>query len=365
MPGRFRGQQLEKNMSKWITAAFILCAAVCAEAAKGDSSREQFMATQKAQYNSKGWAWDQNRMDSMFAVMDANSDGIVSGDDKKAYWADPAAAHARATGAPTPAAAPPAASAPAAATGLPVKGYTLAWADEFDGTELDETVWEYRQDTKHWSTQLPRNITVADGVCSINLRKETANGMDYTGGGIISRKKFRYGYYEARVKVPSGAGWHTSFWMMDSRHKVNDSSQIELDPLENDSVNLHEFSTDYHQWRSDIGHMKRYQLVTTPAETPLDEWRVYGMEWTPEAAHFYLDGKLVRTADDLTRQLSKEEKDAGKKPLVRTAAEIEKNDVQIWFTSIATWLGGTEKVDDSILPATARCDYIRFYETVQ
>ncbi|VGO18491.1 glycoside hydrolase family 16 protein [Pontiella sulfatireligans] len=243
-----------------------------------------------------------------------------------------------------------------------VEGYKLAWSDEFNGTEIDDAKWEYRLDSKHWSTQQAKNMSVSDGVANINLRKEKTGGMDYTGGGIISKKYFRYGYYEARIKCPAGAGWHTSFWMMDNHHENSDTSQVELDPLETNSIDLHTFSTDYHQWRSDIGHMKRYQLVKTP-DAPLNEFYVYGMEWTPEAAYFYFNGKLVRTAKDLTQQLPKEEKTAGKKPIVRKVSETDKNDLQIWFTSIATWLGNTEKVDDSVLPSTAQCDYVRFFES--
>lgn len=246
--------------------------------------------------------------------------------------------------------------------GTAIEGYQIAFSDEFNGTEIDETKWEYRLDSKHWSTQLAANNSVSDGMCIIHCRKEKAGDKEYTGGGIISKKYFRYGYYEARIKCPTGAGWHTSFWMMDNHHTKSDSSQVELDPLETNSIDLHEFSTDYHQWRSDIGHMKRYQRVKTP-DAPLNEFHVYGMEWKPDSVDFYFDGKLVRTAKDLTQQLPKEEKAAGKKPLVRDISDTEKNDVQIWFTSLGTWLGNTEKIDDSALPESAQCDYIRFFES--
>jgi beta-glucanase (GH16 family) len=46
------------------------------------------------------------------------------------------------------------------------------------------------------------------------LKKEDRGKLHYTAGGVISKKTFKYGYYEARFRVPPGAGWHTSFWMM-------------------------------------------------------------------------------------------------------------------------------------------------------
>jgi beta-glucanase (GH16 family) len=48
----------------------------------------------------------------------------------------------------------------------------------------------------------------------IALKKEDRGKLHYTAGGVISKKTFKYGYYEARFRVPPGAGWHTSFWMM-------------------------------------------------------------------------------------------------------------------------------------------------------
>jgi len=95
-----------------ITATICLTLSV-AEAAKGDSTKAQFMATQKAQHEKKGWTWNQEKMDKMFSAMDANGDGIVSGAEKKTYWADPAAAEAAAAekAAGAPAAAPASAAA--------------------------------------------------------------------------------------------------------------------------------------------------------------------------------------------------------------------------------------------------------------
>lgn len=341
------------------------------------------MKTQKAQYEKKGWTFDQAKMEEMFSNIDANGDGVASADEKKAYWAARNQSRSNSNQNQNNSTSAPSGQRTSQATATPLseddvdpstptdvqphegtglEGYTIAFSDEFNGNQIDESKWEYRLDSKHWSTQLAENNSVANGVCSIHLKKEKAGGKDYTGGGIITRKYFGYGYYEARIKCPAGPGWHTSFWMMDNHHVKSDSSQIELDPLETDSNNLHQYSTDYHQWRSDIGHLKRYQLVKTP-NAPLNEFHVYGMEWTPEGADFYLDGKLVRTASDLTQQLTKEEKAAGEKPIVRKISDTDKNAVQIWFTSLATWLGNTKEVDDSALPQTAECDYIRFFDS--
>jgi hypothetical protein len=128
---------------------------------------------------------------------------------------------------------------------MPVKtsvpaGYELAWSDEFDGSSLDRSKWGYRTDTKHWSTQLPRNVSVGDGNLVISLNRVAATGGDeYTGGGVISKAAFGYGYYESRMRIMAGKGWHSSFWLMKydgSGSTKTDAADLELDVIENDSI---------------------------------------------------------------------------------------------------------------------------------
>ena len=115
--------------------------------------------------------------------------------------------------------------------GTPVAGYKLAWSDEFNSTALDSNKWDYRTDTRFWSLQRAANVRVANGSLYLDLKKENFDTTSYTGGGVISKKLFRYGYYEARMKVPPGAGWHTSFWMMKNNRPATDTVAIELDVI--------------------------------------------------------------------------------------------------------------------------------------
>ncbi len=54
---------------------------------KGDSTREQFLAMEQAKWEKNGWAWDPQKAAELFDAIDANHDGIASGQEKKAYWA--------------------------------------------------------------------------------------------------------------------------------------------------------------------------------------------------------------------------------------------------------------------------------------
>lgn len=228
-----------------------------------------------------------------------------------------------------------------AALAEPPAGYTLTWSDEFDGDKLDVTKWDYRTDSKHWSTQTPANVTVSDGFLSLGVKKEAQRGKQYTGSGVISKRLFKYGYYEAKFRVPPGAGWHTSFWLMkyDSNGGTGTKgANQEIDICEQDSVNLGAYSLNLHDWENkhrSYGH-KRVKTEDLSAAK-----HVWGCEFTPKHIRYYFDGKLVQQLD---------------------ATWLNHGDHNIWLTSIASHLGRTKAVDDSKLPSAAVFDYVRFYE---
>ncbi len=97
--------------------------------------------------------------------------------------------------------------------------YTLAPVDEhFDGTGLDTSVW---------STFLGRgNYSVADGrlhtklsyIGSVPLESATTNELyneaNWTEGGIVARQAQKFGYHEARLRLPQppARGVDTAYW---------------------------------------------------------------------------------------------------------------------------------------------------------
>jgi len=53
---------------------------------KGDSTLEQYVAREKAKWESKGWPWNQDRVEANFRKIDTNGDGIITGKEKKAFY---------------------------------------------------------------------------------------------------------------------------------------------------------------------------------------------------------------------------------------------------------------------------------------
>ena len=220
-------------------------------------------------------------------------------------------------------------------------GYVLAWQDEFGGDKLDVQKWDYRTDSKMWSTQVPGNVSVGNGTLRIALKKEPAGGKDYTGGGVISKRAFKYGYYEARFKCPPGKGWHTSFWMM--FHEAaggtgTKQARQEIDVCEQDSIDPNSYGANLHTCSPQHKSFGPGRIKTPDLSA---DFHVWGCEFTPTEVRYFFDGKEV-----------------GK----RDANVMQHGEQHIWLTSIASPLGGTKAVDDTKLPGTAQFDYVRFYE---
>lgn len=225
---------------------------------------------------------------------------------------------------------------------LPPPGYQLVWADEFNGDKLDTNQWDFRTDSRMWSTQVPKNVSVQDGRLLLAGKKEDVGGKHYTGAGVISKPAFKYGYYESRFKVPPGAGWHTSFWMM--KHNRPGGTGLpgpvqELDVCENDSVRLANYGVNVHQWDPPPHVSTGHKVVSTPDLSA--DFHTFGCLFTPDKVRYYFDGKLVQTVN---------------------VSALKHGQQHIWLTTIASNLGGTKAVDDAKLPAVAEYDYVRFYE---
>lgn len=227
------------------------------------------------------------------------------------------------------------------------RGYRLVWEDEFQENLLDAGKWRYRTDSKMWSTQLPRNVSVEGGRLQIALKKEEAGGKEYTGGGVISRGTFLYGYYECRMKMPAAAGWHSSFWLMkdDGNGSTGTGARTqEIDVVEQDSVSPRQYSAGVHDWNVEAGAKKHPEFGRHHPESPEPlsaGFHVFGCEFTPEVVRFYRDG--VKTGEcDATRFCH--------------------GPVNVWVTCIASPLGGAKAVEDKRLPDALEVEYVRVFE---
>ncbi len=220
------------------------------------------------------------------------------------------------------------------------KGYKLTWNDEFDGNELNKAEWNLRTGERFASMNKAENVSVADGLLRIALKKEKAGKLDYTSGGVISKREFKYGYYETRFRSPQGEGWHVSFWMMKNSGQSEGNRQ-EIDVCEHDTKDQTSYGTNLH-----IHAPAHKGLAGRRVKTPnlSKGFHTLGCEFTPTEIRNYFDGKLVSVMD---------------------ATHFKHDTMSIWLTTVGwaklPW-SNKEKIDDSKLPAFADFEYVRFFE---
>ncbi|MBR4199711.1 MAG: glycoside hydrolase family 16 protein, partial [Oscillospiraceae bacterium] len=103
-------------------------------------------------------------------------------------------------------------------------GYQLLWHDEFDGSVLNDAIWNREKRDPGWTneelqeyTESDENIFLRDGCLILKAVKSDRDGKDYyTSGKVNSQNKtdFIYGKVVARAKVPEGQGLWPAIWMM-------------------------------------------------------------------------------------------------------------------------------------------------------
>jgi len=232
-----------------------------------------------------------------------------------------------------------AASAPAAAQ-PPSADYKLLFEDNFTGEKVNEKHWSFRigsrtgANIESWNAK--ENVYQKDSGLHIVVKQEMVNDtLRNTGGGIISKHQFGYGYYECMSKpFMDGKGVHSSFWQAGG---VGNNNRIfEIDGYEIDSK-VAMGCNNLYVHIAPIG----YKEVPWPcrANVPVtfleDGWFLDAYEYTPSGVVFYDNGKIVAKAE--WNEL--------------TAAQV------VWLTA----LNGVGKVDADKLPGETIFKYFRYY----
>lgn len=175
----------------------------------------------------------------------------------------------------------------------PGRGWKLLWHDEFAGDTLDAQKWtiglpwrgtdgEGRHHNDQYASYIAdHNVALGEGALRLLTRREDvrdARGrtFHFTQGLITTAKSFRhrYGYWEARVKLPAhaGPGLWPAFWTL-----------AEGWPPEMDICEVWTSSNRSHQglcYRAPEGGRERWDDIETRTPLPTG-WTTYGMEWGP------------------------------------------------------------------------------------
>lgn len=244
---------------------------------------------------------------------------------------------------------------------LHAQEYEMVWSDEFNGSELDTSVWQFEigggaNNELQYYTDRPENLYVTDGKLTIKAFEESFGGKNYTSARINSSGKFnfKYGKIEAYMKLTYGQGIWPAFWTLgEAFHEVGWPGCGEIDIMEQvggvtangkgDDV-IH--STLHWGQIVNNGHPYYGQSYQLPDGIFADEFHLVSTVWEEDVVRTYCDSTLFYTID-----LQSSEFDA-----------FEKNFFIILNLAVGgDWPGSPDAT--TVFPQTFEIDYVRLYKS--
>ncbi len=242
------------------------------------------------------------------------------------------------------------------------EGYSLIWQDEFNETAAggkntmpNVNKWYYEKGAHGWgNNELQNYIEGVDGTdtCALLSKGTLKITAKKKNNQVISVRmntnfSWKYGYFEARLKLPKGKGTWPAFWMLPKDFK-NWPLDGEIDIMEEVGYRPN--------WTSSAIHCQSYNhAIKTEKvgeqfiETAQSEFHIYALMWTEDYIECFVDGKShFKFTND------------------------KKGDKNTWPFNVPFYLklnlawggnwGGAQGVDESALPTTYEIDYVRVYQ---
>ncbi len=231
----------------------------------------------------------------------------------------------------------------------------LVWADEFNGSSIDPSIWQFESgqsnDNVQFYTNRQDNAKITDGVLQIIALKESYQGFDFTSAHIRTEKAqyWRYGRMEASIKVPGTNGFVPAFWMLPVDNKYGWwPLSGEIDIMEHPSNEITKIYGTVHTGKYNLFDgplLPQGDVVDVPdAESA---FHLYAVEWTPEKIDFYVDDQKYYTFMN----------DNG-------ATDTWPFDQPVYIILNLALGGGWVGTPDesSVFPAIMEVDYVRVYQ---
>ena len=260
-------------------------------------------------------------------------------------------------------------------TGTAVQNKTLLWSDEFDGANGSAP------NSANWTPDLGDGCNnpagcgwgngeaesyascanKADGAGSMIITASTSAGdatctsnKTWTSGKFTSygKKAFGYGYFEARLKMPSGGGTWPAFWALGSNiNSVPWPGCGELDIVEyaGNSPFINTAAAHY----PNTSGVHDYKMGALNSSTALSAgYHNYGLLWLPTEVTFYIDDRQVAN-------IKKSDTGLTNWPFGPNAAGVNPKMYIIFNLAMGGSYGGG--IANGLTKAQFSIDYFRYY----
>lgn len=247
------------------------------------------------------------------------------------------------------------------------EGYRLVWHDEFDDKSKDmpnTDHWYYETAEPGWvNNELQTYIAgkkgdiqtaeVSHGTLKIRAIKDGdriySARLNTRGEGGKAGKGWKYGYFEASLKLPVGKGTWPAFWMMPVASS-NWPDCGEIDIMEEVGCVPNEVSSSIH-CKAYYHAINTQKTAKKTLEGAQEEFHTYALEWDETEIKTYVDGVLL---------FRYKPEDYGKRN-EQTWPFDKEFELKLNLAWGGDW-GGMMGVDESCLPATYEIDYVRVFQ---
>ncbi len=175
------------------------------------------------------------------------------------------------------------------------QNWQLVWQDEFTNGISSDWVFETGNGSSGWGNNeleyyRRENATIENGQLVITAKRESFGGFNYTSARMKTQgnRSWKYGKFEARIKMPAFSGIWPAFWMLGntiSDPNVGWPACGEIDIMEHINAENRTYGTPH--WRD---HNNNYASYGGNTFCTVTDYHIYSVEWDANYIRWFLDG---------------------------------------------------------------------------
>jgi beta-glucanase (GH16 family) len=220
-----------------------------------------------------------------------------------------------------------------------------SWSDEFSGSSLDMSKWQYGLGPVRAGICTTDAVSVGGGNMTITTYSVNNGGTLEHHTGYLSQEPFgqKYGYFETRMKATVSSGQRSSYWMMPAVGSSGFWTEMDFE-LFGYMPNTANLAVIWDGYGADM------KISSTVVNVPsVSSFHTYGLAWDPSGYRYYIDNVLRWSCADALAQVPER---------VLLTSEVSSSD---WEGGIPT--GGYGSFGSSSNPKFT-VDYVRIYSLV-
>lgn len=281
--------------------------------------------------------------------------------------------------------------------------WILVWHDEFNGSEIDESKWQFEEncwgggnDEQQCYVKDDHNAFVEHGILTLRAIKKQTTGpatpqdwnessgtktLPYSSARLRTKDRadWQYGRFEIRAKMPQGQGTWPAVWMLPSDFVYGGwAASGEIDIVE--AVNLHTTYQDDEgnirpenrvhgtlhygkNWPNNVSSGTEYTFGNDNIN-PADDFHTYAIEWEKGEIRWYVDDVhyATQTQAGWWTQYQNDQQQWVSGP--DDAPFNQKFHLLLNLAIGGSWAGETNDkgIDPNLERADMQVDYVRVYQ---